>query len=77
MQAMRDRFTSEAGRRPLLTTGAAARIAGCHPTTVLRAIYSGQLEAVRLGSRGSHRIRSDALHQWIRPAGSDNERTNT
>lgn len=40
--------------RPLIRTGAAAAVAGCHPTTILRAIERGELEAVRLGRRGDH-----------------------
>lgn len=50
-----------------LSTGAAARVAGVHPTTVWRAIREGELEAVRLGERGDYRIRREALEQWMRP----------
>jgi hypothetical protein len=51
-------------KRRLLSTGAAAAVAGCHPVTILQ---SGELEAVRLGRRGSHRIDADALEEWMRP----------
>ena len=57
-----------AARRPLLSTGSAAALAGCHRVTIVRAILAGELEAVRLGKRGDYRIRPDALNDWIRPA---------
>ena len=59
-------------RRPLLTTGDAARVAGCHPVTILRAIRSGELEAIRLGRRGDHRVHADALNRRLHPT-ADNE----
>jgi len=62
-------------RRPLISTGAAAAVAACHPTTILRAIERGELEAVRLGRRGDHRVYVDALNKWMRPAGHDPEET--
>ena len=62
-------------RRPLLTTGDAARIAGCHPVTVLRAIRSGELEATRLGRRGDHRVHVDALDRWLHPTPDTEETT--
>jgi excisionase family DNA binding protein len=55
-------------RRPLLSTGSAAALAGCHRVTIVRAIQAGELEAVRLGKRGDYRIRPDALNDWITPA---------
>jgi excisionase family DNA binding protein len=55
-------------RRPLLSTGSAAALAGCHRVTIVRAIHAGELEAVRLGKRGGYRIRPAALNDWIRPA---------
>lgn len=55
-------------RRPLLSTGSAAALAGCHRVTIVRAILAGELEAVRLGERGDYRIRPDALNDWITPA---------
>jgi excisionase family DNA binding protein len=58
-------------RRPLISTGAAATVAGCHPTTILRAIERGELEAVRLGRRGDHRVFVDALDRWMHPVGSE------
>ena len=36
--------------------------------TVYRAVASGELRAVRLGERGSLRIREDALKRFVRPA---------
>jgi len=70
-------YPSNTTRRLLISTGAAASVAGCHPTTILRAIERGELEAVRLGRKGDHRVPVDALNDWLRSAGSDNERTNT
>jgi excisionase family DNA binding protein len=55
--------------RRFLTTGTAARLAACHPVTILRAIERGELEAVRLGPSGDHRIAPEALEEWLRPAG--------
>ena len=59
----------------LLSTGAASRVASCHRSTIVRAIERGELEAVRLGRKGDYRVPVDALNQWLRPAGPDNERT--
>lgn len=53
------------GERRLLSTGAAARLAGCHPTTIWRAVERGDLEANRLGGHGHYRIRRDALDRWL------------
>lgn len=64
---------SVVARRSLISTGAAARVAGCHPTTVWRAIERGELQAVRLGRNGDYRIRPEALNEWLRPASPDNE----
>jgi excisionase family DNA binding protein len=50
-----------------LSTGAAARVAGVHPTTVLRAIQRGELPAHRLGRRGHHRIDREELERWLQP----------
>jgi excisionase family DNA binding protein len=66
-------MASERRSRPLISTGAAAAVAGCHPTTILRAIERGELEAVRLGRRGDHRVYVDALNRWMRPARNDPE----
>ncbi len=60
-------------RPPLISTGAAAAVAGCHPVTILRAIERGEPEAVRLGRRGDHRVYVDALNGWMRPAGEAQE----
>jgi excisionase family DNA binding protein len=55
-------------RRPLLSTGSAAALAGCHRVTIVRAIQAGELEAGRLGRTGDYRVPVDALNQWLRPA---------
>jgi excisionase family DNA binding protein len=55
-------------KRPLVSTGDAARVAHCHRSTILRAIAAGELEAVRLGQRGDHRVYADSLKAWLRPA---------
>jgi excisionase family DNA binding protein len=55
----------KAVERRSLSTGAAARRVGCHPTTVLRAIQRRELEAVRLGARGNYRISREALEAWL------------
>lgn len=55
----------------LLSTGAAARIAGCHPTTLSRAIVRGELSAVRLGEHGNYRISTEALAGWLRRTQSE------
>ena len=54
-------------RRSPLSTGEAAALVGCHPTTVLRAIQECELQAFRLGPNGDHRIRADELERWLRP----------
>ena len=60
-------------RRSLISTGTAARLAGCHPTTVWRAIERGELQAFRLGANGDFRLRAEALDAWLTPAaGRDN-----
>lgn len=72
MQVMQNVRHSEDGlvepRSPsLLTTAAAARRCACHPTTITRAAAAGELEALRLGPRGSLRIPEGALEDWLRP----------
>ena len=61
-------------RRSPLSTGEAAALVGCHPTTVLRAIQEGELRAFRLGPNGDHRIRADALEEWLRPTAEEEAR---
>jgi excisionase family DNA binding protein len=56
-------------RRRLFSTGGAAKVAGCHPVTILRAIERGELAALRLGPRGNHRVPADELARWLQPAG--------
>jgi excisionase family DNA binding protein len=55
-----------AGRRSL-STGAAAREAGCERSTIRRAIERGELSAVRLGPTGNYRIAREELARWLRP----------
>ena len=61
------------GRR--LSTGAAARIAGCHPITVLRAIERGELPAIRLGEHGHYRIAREDFQGWLRPTTTQEDET--
>jgi excisionase family DNA binding protein len=60
-------------QRPLLSTGSAAALAGCHRVTIVRAIQAGELEAVRLGRTGDYRVPVAALNDWLRPAHNPNE----
>ena len=55
------------GRR-LISTGGVARIAGCDTATVRRAIFRGELQALRLGKRGDYPIPVNAVAEWLRPA---------
>jgi excisionase family DNA binding protein len=48
-----------------LSTGAAARVAGVHGTTIWRAITNGELEARRLGRHGHYRVAPEALEAWL------------
>jgi excisionase family DNA binding protein len=54
-----------------MSTGEAAALASCHPTTILRAIQRGELQAVRLGRNGDHRIDAEALAAWMHPTNSE------
>ena len=54
-------------RRPPMSTGAAAAVALCHRTTILRAIERGELQAVRLGSNGDYRIPPTSLERGCDP----------
>lgn len=58
-----------------MSTGAAAALASCDRTTILRAIQRGELEAVRLGRTGDYRIPTDALAAWLKPAHDPEETT--
>ena len=49
----------------LLRTRDAAALAACHPVTITRAIAAGELDAVRLGRRGTFRISLEALEKWM------------
>ena len=64
-----------AARRSPLSTGEAAALVGCHPTTILRAIQEGELRAFRLGPNGDHRIRAKDLQSWKQPAHRHEETT--
>ena len=59
--------------RRFLTTGTAAQRAECHRTTILRAIEAGELQAVRLGPTGAHRIPVESFEEWLRPVGPHTE----
>ena len=60
-------------RRPLLSTGSAAALAGCHRVTIMRAIRAGELEAVRLGKHGDYRVAVDAIERWLTLASRSQE----
>jgi excisionase family DNA binding protein len=45
----------------------------CSPVTVYRAISRGELEARRLGKRGSLRVTEQALDEFLRPAHSSTD----
>jgi excisionase family DNA binding protein len=66
---MQHEFPPGKVRRSPLSTGAAAKALGCHPTTVLRAIHAGELEAgelpaIRLASNAL-RIRESELEAFL------------
>jgi excisionase family DNA binding protein len=61
--------------RRTLSVGTAARLLGLHPSTIRRALKSGELEGYRAGRRGMYRIPPDALDTWVRPAHQEDERT--
>lgn len=60
-------------RKRTITVGAAARLVGCHPATVRRALLRGDLEGYRAGQRGMYRIPHGALEAWLRPAHNPEE----
>jgi excisionase family DNA binding protein len=72
---MHHRSPPDIARRSPLSTGEAAAFVGCHRSTISRAIERGELEAVRLGRTGDHRIAPEALRAWLRPARDPEERT--
>ena len=53
--------------RRSLSTGAAAMLAGVHPTTIWRAIQEGELPAIRLGPNGNYRVDPLDLEAWQQP----------
>jgi excisionase family DNA binding protein len=55
----------------LLTVSHAMARAACSRATLVRAIQSGELKAVRLGRTGSYRIAPEALADWLGPNGDD------
>jgi excisionase family DNA binding protein len=71
--AMRESSFGVADGPRLLTTGVAARIAGCHPVTILRAIDAGELTALRLGAHGHYRISRRSLNAWLQPTNARRE----
>lgn len=58
---------STPGGNPLLSVNEAALELGVSPVTIRRRIASGELAAVRIGTRGAVRIPSAALALLIRP----------
>jgi excisionase family DNA binding protein len=38
-----------------------------HPSTIRRAIHSGELDAVRLGPNGGFRVPCEALEEFVTP----------
>jgi excisionase family DNA binding protein len=56
--------------KELLHVKQAAAELRVHPSTVRRAIHSGELDAVTLGTKGRYRVSRDALEQWLRPVNS-------
>ena len=64
--------TAVAERRPL-STGAAARRAGCDRATVRRAIERGELVGFRLGPHGHYRVSRQSLQEWLRPPNESEE----
>jgi excisionase family DNA binding protein len=63
------------GTKAPYTAGAVAQLVGCHPVTVRRAIDRGELDAFRLGTRGTYRIRPEALNDWLRPVANPKDNT--
>jgi excisionase family DNA binding protein len=57
-----------------LTPRQAAVTLRCSPATIYRAVHRGELEAVRLGERGTIRIRDDALEKFMQPVVSRDEK---
>jgi excisionase family DNA binding protein len=60
-------MTTYTSDKRLLHVKEAARELHVHPSTVRRAIHSGELDAVTLGTKGRYRISRDALDRWLRP----------
>ena len=56
----------------LLHVKEAAAELDVHPSTIRRAIHGGELEAVRLGTRGGYRVTRDALERFLRPVTHEN-----
>ena len=52
----------------LLVPGEVAQRLRCSAVTVYRAIWRGELQAVRLGRNGSLRVTEEALEEFLRPA---------
>ena len=51
----------------LLRPRQVAHAVGCSLDTVYRAITAGELEARRLGHRGSIRVERSAVERWLQP----------
>jgi excisionase family DNA binding protein len=59
----------ETNVRELLHVKEAARELGVTPTSVRRAIHTGELRALRLGEHGRYRIRRHDLEQFLTETG--------
>jgi excisionase family DNA binding protein len=60
-------MTTIARNEDLLHLKEAARLLDVHPSSIRRAIRSGELEALKLGTNGHYRIRRQALDEFLRP----------
>ena len=52
-----------------------ARLLGCSRTTIYRAIGGARLEARRLGSNGTLRVRPDAIEAFLKPVAPADQHT--
>lgn len=51
--------------RPLLSVNDSAKVLGCHPNTVRRAIWAGHVRASRRAANGPLQIRATELARWV------------
>jgi excisionase family DNA binding protein len=62
---LKDATPETSQQRELFTVAAVARLLGVHRSTVYRAIGAGELEVLRLGTRGSYRVEGAALDRFL------------